>query len=998
MPTIEERTAAFYAWERRGRGWSSYPTCVELEPPYLPYRWLGIETRAADDARRPTWLSAFVDSLGGRGEAQLPSEAPAFEEPVPGSFSWQGPVREFQVTLPPEAKVSDVATSRWLQSLATTTEPIAFEVVGQGRRVELRVSCGAGDARAVLGTLEAFFPSVVTVPAGDTLGSRWEGSPGTWVSILEFGLAREFMVPLAVPSTDPDPLTPFVGALGELEEGALSVLQILFEPTRAPWEESVARAVLTPSDKPFFADAPEITKLAAEKVASPLYAVALRIGVKADDGNKAWSTLCRVAGGLGQFGSPARNELIPLAADDLNALEVDLLARTTHRSGMLLSLLELASLVHLPGESLQVGALARVRTSTNRAPESVRKAEGVLLGENEHRAETVEIHLPLEARLRHMHVVGASGTGKSTLLVNLILQDIEQGHGVGVLDPHGDLIDEVLGRLPKERVDEVVLFDPAENEYVIGWNMLGAGSEVEKELLASDLVGVFRRLSTSWGDQMSAVLDTAILSFLESERGGTLVDLRQFLVDRAFRTKFLATVRDPHLVSFWTTEFPVLAGRKAQAPILTRLNTFLRSRMIRRVVTEERQQLDFRDLVDSGRIFLGKLAQGLIGEENASLLGSLLVSKFHQVTLMRQDQSPEERRPFLLHLDEVHHVATPSMAALFSGARKYRLGVTAAHQDMYQIHARVPEVERAMLANAHTRICFRAGEEDARSLARGFESFEAEDLMNLETGEAICRVGRRQDDFNLRTLMARELDPQEAQTRRELVRDRSREHWARQVDEREKEQFPSVEVEERVESKEDSSVEKPEPPRARSKSGTQAAPRPSPTPGRGGPEHKYLQELIKRWAQERGFKALIEHELPDGGRVDIALQRGEVRIACELAVASTVELETANVQKCLAAGFDAVAAVSLKKPFLRKLRSSLHEELTEAQLARVELYSPEEFLSYLASEPVEESQDSVAGYQVRVKYKATDAHEQKAKQKAVSQVLIKRLQKLKGKK
>ena len=998
MPTIEERTAAFYAWERRGRGWTSYPYCVELEPPYVPYRWLGSESRGVDDARRHTWLSSLVESLRGRDEASPPPELAAVQEPVPGSFSWQGPVREFQVALPPEAKVSDIATSRWLQSLATTTEPVAFEVVGERRNVELRVCCGAGDARAVLGTLEAFFPSVVAVPASDSLGARWHGSPGSWVSIFEFGLAREYMVPLAVLSSEPDPLTPFVGALGELDEGDLSVLQILFQPTRAPWEESIARAVLTPSGKPFFADAPEITKVAVEKVAAPLYAVVLRIGVKAGDGERAWSTLCRVAGGLGQFGSPARNELIPLAADDLTVLEGDLLARTTHRSGMLLSLLELASLVHLPGESLQVAALSRVKARTKRAPEGVRSGSGVRLGENDHRSETAPVHLPLESRMRHMHLVGASGTGKSTLLVNVILQDIEAGHGVGVLDPHGDLIDELLGRLSEDRVD-VVLFDPADGEYVMGWNMLGASSEVEKELLASDLVGVFRRLSTSWGDQMSAVLDTAILSFLESERGGTLIDLRQFLVDRAFRTEFLETVRDPHLVSFWTTEFPVLAGRKAQAPILTRLNTFLRSRMIRRIVTEQQQQLDFRDLVDSGRIFLGKLAQGLIGEENAALLGSLVVSKFHQVTLMRQDQRPEERRPYLLHLDEVHHVATPSMAALFSGARKYRLGVTAAHQDLYQLHSRVPEVERAILANAYTRICFRVGEEDARSLARGFESFEADDLMNLETGEAICRVGRRQDDFNLRTFLPNELDPEQAQALRESIRERSRQRWARRLDERHEEQIASVEVGAEAVPEEESKTDAPAklspPPRDKAQATRPEAPKPKMAPGRGGPEHTYLQGLVSQWGQARGYRVELEHEVP-GGRVDVALLGQQKAIACEISVSTSAGHEVQNVRRCLAADFDAVIVVSLKKRFLKEVGNRLDSELADDERARVHLFAPNELAAFLADEPLDET--TVAGYRVRTRYTPPESQPPDAKEERLASVIGKSLKRLQRRK
>ena len=375
-----------------------------------------------------------------------------------------------------------------------------------------------------------------------------------------------------------------------------------------------------------------------------------------------------------------------------------------------------------------------------------------------------------------MALLGGTGTGKSTLFVSLILEDIVAGHGVAVIDPHGDLVDEVLARVPRDRFDDVILFDPSDPEYVVGWNMLSAQSDAEKEMLASDLVAVFRRLATSWGDQMTAVLANAIAAFLDSERGGTLVDLRRFLTEERFRETVLSSVRDPQAREFWKGHFPLLSG-KPQASILTRLDTLLRGRLVRGVVTATERPLDFRRLVDDGGILLAKLSQGAVGQENAALLGSLLVSKLHQVCLLRQDVRLEERTPFFLYVDEFHDLATPSMATLFSGARKYRLGVTVAHQDLYQLHSAAPDVERAVLANAHTRICFRVGEDDARTLSRGLSFFTADDLSNLETGEAICRIGRRENDFNLETVELDAMAPEETAARRHELREHSVRLW-----------------------------------------------------------------------------------------------------------------------------------------------------------------------------------------------------------------------------
>ena len=207
--------------------------------------------------------------------------------------------------------------------------------------------------------------------------------------------------------------------------------------------------------------------------------------------------------------------------------------------------------------------------------------------------------LSAEARSQHCYVIGASGTGKSTLLLNLILQDIEHGEGIAVLDPHGDLIDEIMGRIPEKRSHDVVLLDPSDEAYPVGFNVLKAHSEVEKNLLGSDLVAVFRRLSTSWGDQMTSVLGNAVLAFLESTEGGSLVDLRRFLVDTGFRAKFLKTVRDPEIVYYWEKTFPLLVA-KPQGPILTRLDTFLRPKLIRYMVAQKENRFDLGAIMNDG--------------------------------------------------------------------------------------------------------------------------------------------------------------------------------------------------------------------------------------------------------------------------------------------------------------------------------------------------------------------------------------------------------------
>src|SRR5579883_1241838 len=221
-------------------------------------------------------------------------------------------------------------------------------------------------------------------------------------------------------------------------------------------------------------------------------------------------------------------------------------------------------------------------------------------------------------------------------------------------DVADDLIDKVIGHIPEERVEDVVLLDPSDEAYPIGFNILSAHSELERNLLASDLVSVFRRLSTSFGDQMNTVLANAIMAFLESSEGGTLSDLRRFLVEPSFRARFLQSVRDPEIVYYWEREFPLLTG-KPQGPILTRLDTFLRPKVIRHMVGQKENRIDFAEIMNGRKILLAKLAQGLIGEENSYLLGTLIVSKLNQMAMSRQNMAAQDRAYFYLYVDEFHN-------------------------------------------------------------------------------------------------------------------------------------------------------------------------------------------------------------------------------------------------------------------------------------------------------------------------------------------------------
>ena len=795
-----------------------------------------------------------------------------------------------------------------------------------------------------------------------------------------------------------DPLAAVVGALGSLAKDEVAVVQVLFQPAESPWSESILRAVLDDEGDPFFLTGPEGATQARQKISKPLFAVRPRLAVRAPTHNRRMQLLRSVLGALSQFEQPGSNELVVLLNEgwDEDSQIDDLLFRSAHRPGMLLNVEELAALVHLPGASVVNPKFERHNKRTKEAPQLVRQP-GVHLGRNEHAGRAVDVHLPAALRIRHTYVIGGSGTGKSTLLLNLILQDIEAGHGVAVLDPHGDLVDGVLARIPENRTVDVVLINPADEEFPIGLNILTAHSEIEKTLLSSDLVSVFRRLSTSWGDQMNAVLGNALLAFLESSTGGTLLDLRRFLIDKEFRRSFLPTVQDSEVVYFWEKEFPQLIGRAA-TPILTRLDTFLRPKLIRNMVAQQRS-LDFRALVDNRKILLAKLSQGTIGEENAHLLGTLLVSKLHQVALSRADTDAAQRSDFYLYVDEFQHFVTPSMASLLSGVRKYRIGLTLAHQDLVQLGRSTDELVSSVLANATTRICFRLGDQDARRLSDGFSFFEARDLQNLGVGEAIARVERADNDFNLQTVPVPELDEQIGRERASAVIAASRKLYATPKDEIPQTPPPAPES-----KAPEARAAQPSPPQAErpttgsaEAAATQtkppAGPRPASETGRGGQQHRYLQTLIRRLGEERGFRVSLEVPVLSGtGNVDVVLERDDLTIACEITVTTPTGHETGNLQKCLAAGYSRVILVSPTNRNLSRVRKRATEVFSTDDLSRLHFALPEEMpelLDQIGLPPP--STENLRGYTVKVQFSTSEPEESQAKTEKIRDLLRKSL-------
>ncbi|MFN0278958.1 MAG: type IV secretion system DNA-binding domain-containing protein [Pyrinomonadaceae bacterium] len=962
---------AFKAWENRCRGWNLWDFAVDLEPPfsavtcekYLP-------KSIADDAR----IGGGIRGLLSRNNVTLSKrqQLPPVTNPAvkPKSFYRTSKVTELQLKLPRELDVIPSVCEQFLLSLGNFKGLIAFEVFANSDSISIQLACSPDFANYLKSQLKAIFLAVSIIERKGFLASEISNAQPT--ALADFGLAKSFTLPLRLfRSFNPDPLAGLLSSCATLGHAEKAVFQILFQPTRGAWSDELLKIQANTDHHKLLQDrSPNLSAFLKTKLSSPLFALTIRIMTQAPCFERAWEIVRQIGGNLRSFNDPSGNELIALSNDGYseNDHRLSILSRTSYRSGMLLNTSELASLFHLPSSSVRIEKLNRSDAQTKPLP-AIALGHSLVLGKNIHDGQTRLATLSKSQRTRHTHLVGSTGSGKTTLILQLIRQDIEAGEGVCVIDPHGDLIDAVCEFIPENRIGDIVLFDPADSDYPIGFNIFQAHTDLEKTLISSDLVAAFKRMSTSWGDVMDAVLANAVLAILESTRGGTLLDLKRFLVEKEFRTEFLQSVADESVRYFWLNEFPLIGG-KPQASILIRLDAFLRQKLIRNIVCQKTSKLNFREIMDHKKILLIKLSQGIIGLENSHFLGTLLVTKLHQIALSRQETT---HRPFFaVYIDEFHNFVVPSIEGILSGIRKYNIALTLSHQEYRQLQGRSQEVAESVMSNCYTRICFRLGDSDADRFAKGFSSFDASALQNLGIGEAVCRLEQNRFDFNLETFPITPIDSTVALRQKNEVITRSRQAYATprvasenqndnkiQVPRTEDHAAPDVQLSTETIKGTTNEIETktPLPP---------ILIEPKQNFGRAGQHHQELQGVIKRVAETYGFRVTVEQGIADGtGRIDVSLEKDNLRIACEVSV-TTTDYEITNILKCLADGFDHVIVVVSNQKKLPLINSKIQSEIPIEHQDKVKAFGLTGLLGFLrrlgtSTEPNQKKPEKEAG-------------------------------------
>lgn len=423
-----------------------------------------------------------------------------------------------------------------------------------------------------------------------------------------------------------------------------------------------------------------------------------------------------------------------------------------------LSTKELATFYHLPSEKETpnlIHVLSANQAPPQELPTNTQDPDISFFGETNFRDERIPFGIKRNDRRRHLYVLGKSGSGKSKMLELLVKNDIYAGHGVGVLDPHGDLVDNILRIIPEERIDDVIIFDPSDLAYPPSFNPLEQVPEELKMRVTIGFIEIFQKLfGTNWSPRLEHVLRYTTLALLDTP-GTTVLSILKMLTDKKYRQMIVSNIQDNVVKNFWVSEFAAWSEKfdnEAITPLINKVGQFVATNMIRNIVGQPINRFDFRDIMDSRKILLMKVSKGILGEENASLLGAIAVTKIYQAAMSRADILEDDRVDYYFYVDEFHNFATDSFDEILSEARKYRLNLTLANQFLGQLRE---SIRKTVFGNVGSLLSFRVGAEDAKIIANEFKPrFTDRDIINLGVRDFCIKMsidGEIKEAFSGRT-------------------------------------------------------------------------------------------------------------------------------------------------------------------------------------------------------------------------------------------------------
>ncbi len=651
---------------------------------------------------------------------------------------------------------------------AAWQEYISLEIAVAEKAIEFYVNCPAELRDFVEGQIYAQYPTVDMHEVPDYARADLTGLK---IAGTELKLNQSDIFPIKTfQNFTVDPLAGITGALAKVGEKEQIWVQILARPVPDSWQNKAIKYVSAakagtlnrtrlsafsnlvfelfrpapvdakPAAPPKLAASQEAALKAAEEKATKLgYACKVRLVVLANDPIAAQAKLMTLTGAFKQFNTVNMNGFGSGKIETDPKIVEEYRTRSFPDEGVVFNIEELASLYHFPGVTVETPNIVWAGSKKGEPPASlpfegsVEPADLTLFGMTDFRGNKQRFGIKLRDRRQHMYAIGKSGTGKSTMLENMALDDIRKGRGIAIVDPHGDFINHILDAIPPERIQDVIYFNPADKNYPIGFNLLENVDPDLKNVVASGVVGIFKKIfGESWGPRLEYILRNVILALLEYP-DSTMLSIMRMLVDRGYRSQVLTKVSDPVIRDFFINEYEKYDPKfrtEAIAPIQNKVGQFLSASTIRNIVGQPKSTFSIEDAMNSRKILLVDLSIGKIGEDAAALLGSMIITKIQLAAMRRTNIIEDQRVDFYLYVDEFQNFATDSFATILSEARKYRLNIILTHQFI----AQMPEpVAKAVFGNIGTLISFRVGASDAVALVKEYEPvFEANDLINLD--------------------------------------------------------------------------------------------------------------------------------------------------------------------------------------------------------------------------------------------------------------------------
>lgn len=652
---------------------------------------------------------------------------------------------------------------------------ISLEIVVENDRISFYLTCPKGLVPQLEKLLNSFYPQAqIERVHGHNIFSVEKGVVA--VTVLSF--SKRYIFPIKTYKLlDTDPLSSVTNVLSKMGEGSNAAIQIVMTPAADRWRygaNTAAKQVLegkhhyiyssrwlqafhqfldlfrgsvqksaqssTDQQKMTYRLTPaqeDLMKAFNEKGSKVGFKTSIRILVVAPSQEAASVHLQNIVSAFAQFSAPAWNSFRQLTKVNRNEEIVNFIfRRLSSTPKMILNSEELASIFHLPNHFIQTPNIQWL-SSRSLPPPTNLSHDGVVIGESVFRGETKLVRAQDEDRLRHIFMIGKTGVGKTTLFENMIDQDIRAGKGVCFIDPLGDAIESILTKIPKERAEDVVLFDPSDTDRPMGLNLLQWRRPEEKDFLIAEWIEIFYKLfdpnrTGIIGPQWEHWGRNAALTVMAQPEGGSLLEIPRLFVDDVFREQVISYVKDPVVRAFWQQQLAKTADfHKSEMYnyFISKFGRFMTNELMRNIIGQTRSAFDLREIMDSGKILLINLAKGKIGEMNSNLLGLILVSKLQTAAFSRADIPEEQRRPFYLYVDEFQNFTTDSFATILSEARKYRLSLNITNQFIAQLTEKIRD---AVIGNVGTMIVYRIGAADAEFMAKEFPGVTIDDMVNLD--------------------------------------------------------------------------------------------------------------------------------------------------------------------------------------------------------------------------------------------------------------------------